>query len=113
MEYYMYLEGIPMIQWASKLYIGDKLMKRKDKTIASINNRRLTYDVYCIALASHPGNLFDIMNANELLFPHYQRTEVKIVGLAKGREEAISLVQDMIMEIYQNTGSFNVRDYFI
>jgi hypothetical protein len=101
-----------MIQWASRLYIGDKIMKKKDKAITSINNRRLTYDVYCITLASNSGNLFDIMNANELLFPHYQKTNVKIVGLAKGREEAISLVRDMIMEIYENTGSFNVREYF-
>lgn len=88
-------------------------MRRKDKTILSINNRRLTYDVYCITLASHPGNLFDILNANELLFPHYQKTDIKIVGLAKGREEAISLVQEIIMEIYQKTGSFNVREYFV
>lgn len=102
-----------MIQWASKLYIGDNLLKKKDKAIYSINNKRMTYDVYCIALASHPGNLFDIMNANELLFPYYQKSNIKIVGLAKGRDEAISLVQDMIMEIYHSTGSFDVRGYFI
>lgn len=112
MEYYKYLEGIRMIQWASRLFVGDKLKKRKDKAIASINNRRMTYDVYCIALASQPGNLFDIINANELLFPYYLKTDIRIVGLAKGREEAINLVQDMIMEVYRNTGAFNVRDYF-
>lgn len=101
-----------MIQWASRLYVGDKLKKRKDKTIASINNRRLTYDVYCIAFASQPNNLFDIMNVNELLFPYYQNTDIKIVGLAKGIEEATELVQDMLMEVYHKTGEFDVRKYF-
>ena len=54
---------------------------------------------------------FDIMEANELLFPYY-RKDIRIVGLAKGRDEAISLVEDMIMEVYNETGAFNVREYF-
>lgn len=101
-----------MILWTSRLYIGDKIKKKKDKVIASINKREATYDVYCIAFASHPSNLFDIMDANELLFPHYKKSEVRIVGLAKGKEEAINLVQSMLMEVYHKTGEFNVRTYF-
>ncbi|MDI9508815.1 MAG: hypothetical protein GX319_02900 [Clostridiales bacterium] len=101
-----------MIQWASRLYISDNLKKRKDKAIASINSRRMTYDVYCIAFASSPNNLFDIMNANELLFPYYLKTDVRIVGLAKGRQEATLLVQDMLMEVYHKTGAFDVKEYF-
>ena len=101
-----------MIQWTSRLYVGEGLKKKKDKVIASINNRRITSDIYCIAFASQPDNLFDIMNANELLFPHYQKLDIKIVGLAKGRDEATNLVQDMLMEVYKNTEEFCVRDYF-
>ena len=101
-----------MIKWASKLYIVDKMKKKKDKTITAINNRNITFNVYCIAIASQPGNLFDIMEANELLFPYYQKRDIRIVGLAKGRDEAISLVEDMIMEVYNETGAFNVREYF-
>jgi hypothetical protein len=101
-----------MVSWNSRLYIGDKMKKKKDKVIASINNREATLGVYCIAFASHPSNLFDIMEANELLFPHYKKAEVRIVGLARGKEEAITLVQDMLMEVYGKTGGFNVRAYF-
>lgn len=106
------LGGVGMIQWVSRLYIGNQLKRKKDKAIASINNRSLTSDIYCIAFASQPSNLFDIINANELLFPHYQNTDIRIVGLAKGRDEATSLVQDMLMEVYQKTGAFVVREYF-
>lgn len=101
-----------MIQWASKLYIGDKLIKKKDKAVAKINKRKATSDVYCIAFASQAHNLFDIMDANELLFPHYKKTDITIVGLAKGQDEALGLAQDMLMEVYNNTGSFGVREYF-
>lgn len=108
-----WLGGLDMIQWISRIYVSDNLKKKKDKTIDSINNRRLTSDIYCIAFASSPSNLFDIINANELLFPHYQKANIKIVGLAKGEEEATKLTQDLLMEVYNKTGAFDVRNYYI
>ena len=101
-----------MVLWASHLFIGNKMKKKQKKAIVSINQREATFEIYCITFASNPNNLFDIMNANELLFPHYQRIEVNIVGLAKGKQEAIDLVQKMLMEVYKKTGGFDVRAYF-
>lgn len=101
-----------MILWTTRIYVGDKMKKKKEKVIASINNSEVTFGVYCIIFASHPDNLFEIVDANELLYPHYKRLEVQIVGLARGKEEAIHLVQRMLMEIYKKTGSFEVRTYF-
>lgn len=101
-----------MLQWTSRIYVGEGLKKKKDRAMDSINNRRITSDIYCIAFASSPDNLFDIMNANELLFPHYQKTDIKIVGLAKGKDEATRLTQDMVMEVYEKTGGFDVRSYY-
>ncbi len=101
-----------MISWTSRLYIGDKMKKKKDKVISSINNSEVTFDVYCITFASQQDNLFDILDANELLFPFYKKSEIRIVGLARGRKEALSLVEKMLMEVYHKTGEFNVRAYF-
>jgi hypothetical protein len=101
-----------MILWNSRLYVGDKMKKKKDKVIASIDNREATFGVYCIAFSSHPSNLFDIYEANELLFPHYKKSEIKIIGLASGKQEAVDLVHDMLMEVYHKTGEFDVRTYF-
>lgn len=101
-----------MISWTSHLYIGDKMKKKKKQAIVSINNGEATFGVYCIAFASHPDNLFEIMNANELLIPYYKKSEIRIVGLAKGKNEAIGLVRNMLMEVYNKTGNFDVRTYF-
>ncbi|HHX11631.1 MAG TPA: hypothetical protein GX731_02330 [Clostridiales bacterium] len=101
-----------MIHWSPKLYVGDKLKSKLDKTIKSIDNRKVTYGVFCITFASNRDNLFDILNANELRFPYYQRSDIYIVGLTKGREEALVMVQDLLIEVYQNTGEFKVREYF-
>ncbi len=101
-----------MVQWANELYMGYKMNKRASRVIDCINNRKAVMNIFCICLASHSDNLFDIMDANELLFPHYKNVDVTIIGLAKGKEEAIDLVHDMIMEVYEATGEFDVRTYF-
>lgn len=101
-----------MISWASNIYFGKRIRKKKDKIIESINNNQVTFEVYCIVFASHPDNLFDIMDANELLFPHYKDRQFYIVGLARGKQEAYELVQGMLMEVYKKTGKFDVRTYF-
>ncbi len=101
-----------MVQWTSRIYVSKGLEKKKDKAMTSINNRRITSDIYCIAFASSPANLFEIINANELLFNHYQKTDIRIVGLARGMEEATKLTQDMLMEVYDKTGGFDVRSYY-
>ena len=35
-----------------------------------------------------------------------------MVGIASGYEEALELVQEMIGDIYRQTGGFAVREYF-
>lgn len=101
-----------MIHWSPKLYVGDKMKRKLDKTIKSIDNRKVTYGVFCITFSSNRDNLFDILNANELRFPYYHKTDVYIIGLTKGREEALHMVQDLLIEVYQNTGEFKVREYY-
>lgn len=101
-----------MVRWTTRIFVGDKLKEKKEKVVNAINQQKATFGIYCIAFASNTDNLFDIMDANELLFPHYCRTEVCIVGIAKGKEEAIALVKDMLLEVYRVTGEFKVRSYF-
>lgn len=101
-----------MISWSSRLIIGEKLKAKKDKIIASINQEKAIFGIYCIVFASNPSNLFDILDANELHFAPYNKSDIKIVGIAKGKDEALSLVQSMVMEVYNTTGNFDVREYF-
>lgn len=102
-----------MITWADKLYLSsDVKPRKKSKIIKAMESGQLTFEVYCITYASNPNDLFDIINANELLFPYYSRKEIKILGFATSKEDAKLLVKDMIEEIYRESGGFKVREYF-
>lgn len=102
-----------MVRWSENLYLSDGIdPKKKRKLQKAIENGNLTFEVYCITIASNPDNLFDIINVNELLFRYYSRKDMYILGLARSKEEASLLVKDMIAEIYNKTGAFEVRGYF-
>lgn len=101
-----------MLVWNCNLRYSDNLKSEYPKIVKQISNKKRTRDIFCIAYATNGNNLFDIYDANELKFPHYKSLTIHIVGLAKGRETAMSLVHDMLHEIYSKTGDFHVRDYF-
>lgn len=102
-----------MIIWANKLYLSENIdTKKQAKIMKSIEDGNLHFEVYCIMFASNPNNLFDIINANELLFPYYSEKELFILGIATSRIQAYELVKDMLHDIYRETGGFSVREFF-
>lgn len=102
-----------MIKWYENLYMDKKVSKKPNKYIKGIEDGKLTLGLYCITLASNENNLFDIIEANELFFRHYRENILCIVGLAKGKDSALQMVQDLVMEMYHHTGEFKVKEYFI
>lgn len=101
-----------MIKWYDNLYMDDVVQRKQKKIIQAINKEKPLFGTYCIAFASNKSNLFDIINVNELLFKHYKRNDIYIIGLAFGRDSAIEVMINMIQEIYQVSGEFDVRKYF-
>ena len=67
--------------------------------------------IYVIAFASNSQNLLDIIPAWELMQKSYPKKQMKIIGLAKGYEDALELVRTIIDETYQNTGDVDVWKY--
>ena len=67
--------------------------------------------MYVIAFASNPDNLLDIIPAWQLMQKGYPKKDLKIIGLAKGYDDAIALVQQIVEETYANTGDVDVWSY--
>lgn len=101
-----------MIRWSENLYFSESIKKRHRRLIFAIKHGKVAPNVYCIAFASNSQNLFDIMPACELRYPHLKNSEVHILGLAYNIEEAKEIVVQMVAEIYRVTGEFKVREYF-
>lgn len=97
------------------LYMGDEARKAKYKILGRVVKKRLSFDTYLITLPSNPSNILDVYSANVLLQTHFKEKKVLkdiyVVGIAKGRMEALELVRDIIDEVYHNTGGFDIGGY--
>lgn len=103
------------MKWYRKLYIGENAKKDKYKCIWTYKKEQILCRYILITLASNTCNILDIYSANMLLQPHFKNKnvneEIYVVGLAKGRDEALNLVRDIIDEVYNATGGFDIREY--
>ncbi len=101
------------MKWYDKLYVGESIARKANRIKWKINHNAGTFDVYVITLASNPSNLLDLIPARELLQKHYPKKELYIIGLAKGYEEACTVVCEIIKEVYAQTREVDVRRYLL
>lgn len=101
------------MKWYQELYTGESIKGKTEKIKWKINHNAGQIQVYMISFASNPDNLLDIIPAWNVMQKHYPKKNLWIVGLAKGWEEAVEVVTQIVAEVYENTGGFRVRDYLI
>lgn len=101
-----------MVRWCEKLYTDETVGKKPEKWKKKVEKEKPAIDLYCVCIASNPDNLFDIINCNEMLFRYYKRNTVTVAGLARSREAAVALVEEMVEDMLESSGTLNVKEYF-
>ena len=64
------------------------------------------------ASIKNPHNQLEILPALTLVQETAARICPEIVGIAKGKEEALELITDMVQTIYEETGELNIKEYW-
>lgn len=97
--------------WYEDLYVGESIVHKTKKIKWKICHNAGQLNIYVIALASNRENLLDIIPSWELLQKGYPKKELRVVGLAKGYEEAIEVAASIVDEVYRRTGEFQIEPY--
>lgn len=100
-----------MLEWNQNLYISKRASRFSKRTIHRINQGKATPGVYVLTYPSNENNVMDIVSTVMLLQKTTRRRCPKILGLANGREDALELMQKILLETYEQTGNFHVKDY--
>ena len=93
------------------LYLGERVAPNVDQILKKLNKNEVIPNLYVIALATNPDNMLDIYPEWELMQKGYPKDEIKVVGLANGKKEAVGVVQIIVEESLQKMGSADVRAY--
>ena len=100
-----------MLKWREDYYVGEGI-KDAAKARRRIDAGRVVFGVYLVTLSENPGNLLEIVPSYMLIQKSYYARCPEIVGMAKGKDEAIDLAVDIVKNIYGETGAFQVKEYF-
>lgn len=102
-----------MLSFRKDPFVGESVKEKYQKLVPRIREgKRVKKGVTLIAYAVNGVDLFDLIPANEMKFPLRRKQDIHVLGLAGSRDEAIGMVQEMVMEVYGHTGEFDVRGYF-
>lgn len=98
------------MKWYKDLYMGELAAKRKRKIISRIKHGKVQIGVYVLALPLYDDNILDIYPSYILNQKYYRNIAINIVGIACGYEEAMEVLQRMVIDCYTSTGQFKICD---
>lgn len=93
------------------LYIGESLQHNKDRIIRRMKKGKVVLRLFCVTLPLGSHGLIEIYPYYELQQPWLKAQHVVVIGLAKTREEAFLLVQEIVEEVYEKTRGFEIAHY--
>jgi hypothetical protein len=101
------------MKWYNDLYVGYNLLDKKRQVMKKIKNGKQQFNKYVIALPFNDYDVLDIYPSYVLTQKWYLKSDIVIVGIAEGREEAMDMMQLIIMDCFNKNGDVNVKKYIL
>ena len=100
------------IQFRKNLYLGESIDSRKvDRIKRNICKKPLLANVYIIVPAHNPADQLDIFDAKQLVQPHYKSCSFQVIGIASDYQEALKIIEKIVVECLEQTGDCKLREY--
>ena len=102
-----------MIHWYQKLYMDEMVSEHPRRCKKQVMQRKPWKKSYfAITLATNPNNLFEIMETRQLFFRRYSYMDLYVVGLTETYENAVQVLQQILLEMEKEEGTFSTDTYF-
>lgn len=98
------------MKWYDKLYVGSKANAQKSRIINKVNKYSKMPGIYILALPMNDKNVLDIYPLYILSQKHYKKADIRIVGIGCGYDEAMEVMQRLIIDCYQITGQCKISN---
>lgn len=93
------------------IIFGELAAKKKNKILKAIKNKKYVFDVYIITLPTASG-ILEIYPSYILTKQDNIDNDITIVGIARGKDEAMEIVSDVLLDCYKKLNSFDTKKYF-
>ena len=102
-----------MLNWYPSLYLGESVKHKSRQLRFQLYRRKPVKDIWLITLASNGRDALDLVSSTYLIQPLFAEQLPMVIGLAKGRAEAIDVVTEMTEACYAETGDADLRSWLL
>ena len=99
------------MRFHKELYIGSSIRNIR-KVKWKLKHHAGQLGIFVITLSAGQDEL-EIYHCAFLQQKYYKKYPPCIVGIAGGYEEAVDLLRRMISDIYEKTGGYRLKEYFL
>ena len=100
------------MRYYKHLYLAEGIRK-KEKVIRKLEKNQLQMNIHIITLPMNGEDQLEIYHSMVLLQPDFPYDDFLVVGLAKGYEDAVEMVEEIVWEVYNKTKGADIRSYIL
>ena len=95
------------------LYLDEKTAVDKDIIKEKLNSNKWQLNIYLVVLSKSEKNHLEICHSALFLQNKMKKEDLFIVGIAKGYQEAIELVEKITQDVYDETKGTDLKSYIL
>lgn len=95
------------------LYVSASLESKKNQILKNLMENKLQPAVYVLTLSQGEQNHLEFFSALLLKQHVFEHTDLFVVGIADGYDDAVYLVEEITQEVLDETGGTDIRGYII
>ena len=99
------------MRFIKNIFLGETVKAEYHKIRSRLNHGAGTVGIYVICMPETSDDPLEYFDAALLRQHYYRKNPPVIIGIAKGTDEAIAIVEQIIKQCMEETGSIDVRSY--
>lgn len=105
---------LPKLQYLPELYLGESIPAGKlDRIKHKLEKHPIRAGVYLIVTAPNGVDPLEIYSAKLLAWPYYRKHPPFVVGIAGSYEEAVGIIEKMVLECWRTRGDCALKEYLL
>ena len=99
------------MKFYKNLYVSDGYQKKKEELVQRMKSGKYPLSAFVLVLIENGPNQMEFY-PTVMLYQGYLETEnIYVLGLAESYMDAVYMVEDITREVYENTGTADIRSY--
>lgn len=101
------------MRYYKQLYVGEGVKKKKEKIISKLERKKFQLDICLLVFPDTGKNQLEIIDPNLFLQKNYPQRDYFVVGIAKGFDEALEVLEEIVKNVYNETRGADIRSYIL